>query len=252
MHVLSLASTPLPAMRLRPRTAPLCSAAKLNRTTLHTHPASRGKIVEWYLEELGGAAALDVDVVTVDMSAQEHLEPAFLAVSPFGKLPALSDSSGLSIFESGALLLHLHDRFKSPSPSPDERSRTCPAADRGCASTRAAPQATGSVSCTGRRRSSRRRSRRLGLYSSWSLAHGRRCSRRLHARLPRCRRLGPVRQQYAGQWVVPGAVPGEGNAAAHGWLGGDPQLLSFSGVERLWSRGRCSGWTPAVPPLHVS
>jgi hypothetical protein len=167
-------ASPLPFLAHAPRCRRAGSAAPPRRAhgggaraalTLWTHPASRGKIVEWcaparntqrahnrrhhdperacaasppsvlcrprgtrYLEELGGAESLGVEVRTVDMAAGEHKSAAFLKarahvhtgavgcalrcrclacarahacpltrappraqVNPFGKLPALSD-----------------------------------------------------------------------------------------------------------------------------------------------------------------
>jgi len=80
--------------------------------------------------ELGGADALELELRTVDMSVGEHKQAAFLQVgkgalvcctfcaeqafqvNPFGKLPALSDGV-THVFESGACLLYLHDRFEA-------------------------------------------------------------------------------------------------------------------------------------------
>lgn len=100
-----------------------CASAQL---TLYTHPASRGKIVEWYVEELGGCEKLGLRVETVSLEAREQLAPAFLSRFPFGKLPALTVHGGageedVHLFESGALLLYLHDRFAASSVA--ERGR---------------------------------------------------------------------------------------------------------------------------------
>ncbi|EFJ50231.1 hypothetical protein VOLCADRAFT_120670 [Volvox carteri f. nagariensis] len=73
---------------------------------LYTNPGSRGKIAEWYLAELN----VPHELVPVDMRRGEHKTPAFLAINPFGKVPALLDGD-LPLFESGAILLHLANKY---------------------------------------------------------------------------------------------------------------------------------------------
>lgn len=68
------------------------------------------------LEELG----LDYETQWVNIGKGDQHEPAFLAVNPNGKIPALQDD-GLTVFESGAILIHLaekHGRFLPPSGQP--------------------------------------------------------------------------------------------------------------------------------------
>ncbi|GLC42185.1 hypothetical protein PLESTB_000639900 [Pleodorina starrii] len=89
-------------------------------TKLYSNPASRGRIIEWYLHELGVAG--DVEVVNLDMrEKREHKSDWFKQVNPFGKLPALEDGD-LKLFESGAILLYLADKYGKLS-SPQERAR---------------------------------------------------------------------------------------------------------------------------------
>jgi len=71
---------------------------------------SRVSIPRWYAEEKG----IPYTWVQLDGQAGEHRQPPFLALNPFGKMPALVDDgfSGpdgqpLRLFESGAILLHL-------------------------------------------------------------------------------------------------------------------------------------------------
>jgi glutathione S-transferase len=66
----------------------------------------------WYLEEKG----IPYTWHQLAMETGEHREPDFLAINPFGKVPALVDSAfqspaggPLVLFESGAILLHLAD-----------------------------------------------------------------------------------------------------------------------------------------------
>ncbi|KIT18232.1 glutathione S-transferase family protein [Jannaschia aquimarina] len=61
------------------------------------------------LEELG----VDYDLRAVDIGKGAQDDPAFRAISPNGKIPALVDGD-VTLFESGAILLHLavnHGRF---------------------------------------------------------------------------------------------------------------------------------------------
>jgi glutathione S-transferase len=67
-------------------------------------------MVVWYLKE----KAIPFDFQTLDMQAGEHRQESFLAINPFGKVPALVDDGfqgpaggPLALAESGAILLHL-------------------------------------------------------------------------------------------------------------------------------------------------
>ncbi len=81
----------------------------------------------WYLEEKG----IPYELVMLDLAAQGNRQPDFLAVNPFGKLPALEDDSvsgldgqPLKLFESGAILQHLEDHHSGEQRSAAERSLT--------------------------------------------------------------------------------------------------------------------------------
>jgi glutathione S-transferase len=66
---------------------------------------SRASIVHWYLEEL----QLPYEFIRLDMQAGEHHQPEFLAINPFGKVPAIVDGD-VKLFESGAILMYLADK----------------------------------------------------------------------------------------------------------------------------------------------
>ncbi|MFC3121514.1 glutathione S-transferase family protein [Agaribacter flavus] len=61
-------------------------------------------------------AGIEYRIHPIDISKGEQFEPRFLDISPNNKIPALIDGS-LSIFESGAILLYLAQKFKCFLPS---------------------------------------------------------------------------------------------------------------------------------------
>ena len=78
---------------------------------------SRASIVRWYLEEL----AIPYEYVLLDMSVGEHHQPDFLKINPFGKVPAITDGD-LALFESGAILLYLNQKYGSKELSIEQQS----------------------------------------------------------------------------------------------------------------------------------
>src|SRR3546814_4195965 len=72
------------------------------------------------LEETG----LAYEPHRIDISANESHDPAFLALNPNGKIPAIYDPNGpggrsLALFESGAILIYLAEKsgqFLSTDP----------------------------------------------------------------------------------------------------------------------------------------
>jgi GSH-dependent disulfide-bond oxidoreductase len=74
-------------------------------------PTPNGYKITIALEEL----ELPYRVVPVDISKGEQFAPAFLAISPNNRMPAIVDPEGpdgkpISIFESGAILLYLAEK----------------------------------------------------------------------------------------------------------------------------------------------
>ncbi|MBG1258158.1 glutathione S-transferase family protein [Nostoc commune] len=78
---------------------------------------SRASIVHWYLEEL----KVPYEFVKLDMQAGEHLKPEYLAINPVGKVPAIVDGD-FKLWESGAILLYLADKYSESTLSPEERA----------------------------------------------------------------------------------------------------------------------------------
>ncbi|MBI3757874.1 MAG: glutathione S-transferase family protein [Deltaproteobacteria bacterium] len=68
---------------------------------------------------------LQYEKVTVDITKGEQKKPEFLAVNPYGKVPALQDD-GLAIYESTIIMEYLNDKYPSPPllpTDPGQRAR---------------------------------------------------------------------------------------------------------------------------------
>lgn len=78
---------------------------------------SRASIIQWYLEEIG----LEYEFVLLDMEAKEHLQPSFLKLNPMGKVPVIVDEE-LTLWESGAILLYLAEKYGQEITSLAQRS----------------------------------------------------------------------------------------------------------------------------------
>ncbi len=86
-------------------------------------PTPNGWKISIMLEELG----VPYTVNYVNIGKGEQFEPAFLAISPNNRMPAIVDPEGpggepISVFESGAILLYLGRKFGKFYPA-DERAR---------------------------------------------------------------------------------------------------------------------------------
>jgi GST-like protein len=85
---------------------------------LFTAPTPNGRKVSIALEELG----VPYTVHAVDLKAGEQKQPAFLAINPNGRIPAIVDD-GFAVFESGAILIYLAEKFAALVPAtPQGRS----------------------------------------------------------------------------------------------------------------------------------
>ena len=89
--------------------------------TLHLYGGGRSRAVmpKWYMAE----QQIDYNLINLDMRARQHKEPDYLKINPFGKLPGLvDDSTGVSLFESGAILLYIAEHYGRESPSREDKA----------------------------------------------------------------------------------------------------------------------------------
>ena len=79
---------------------------------LYYHPSPNPAKIALFLEEAG----LPYEMVPVDTRKGDQFKPEFLEISPNNKIPAIVDPEGpegepISIFESGAILKYLAEKF---------------------------------------------------------------------------------------------------------------------------------------------
>ncbi|MEK7244949.1 MAG: glutathione binding-like protein [Pseudomonadota bacterium] len=91
---------------------------------LYTWTTPNGRKASVMLEELG----LAYEVHPIDIGANEQFQPWFLKIAPNNRIPAIMDRDGpdgkpLALFESGAILIYLAEKTKSPLLPPDARGR---------------------------------------------------------------------------------------------------------------------------------
>jgi glutathione S-transferase len=88
-----------------------------NELLLYTNPQSRGRIARWMLEEAGQPYRTEVLDYATTMKA-----PAYLAINPMGKVPALRHGD-VVVTETAAICAYLADAFPQARLAP-------PASDR--------------------------------------------------------------------------------------------------------------------------
>jgi glutathione S-transferase len=80
--------------------------------TLYTNPMSRGRIARWMLEEVGQPYRVEVLDYATSMKA-----PAYLAINPMGKVPALRHGD-VVVTEVAAICAYLADAFPQAKLAP--------------------------------------------------------------------------------------------------------------------------------------
>jgi glutathione S-transferase len=78
----------------------------------YTNPMSRGRIVRWMLEEVGKPYRTEILEYATTLKA-----PAYLAVNPMGKVPAIKHG-GTVVTEGGAICAYLADVFPDVGLAP--------------------------------------------------------------------------------------------------------------------------------------
>ena len=78
----------------------------------YTNPQSRGRTVRWMLEEVGQPYRLEVLGFAAEMKA-----PAYLAINPMGKVPALTHGDAV-VTEVAAICAYLADAFPQAHLAP--------------------------------------------------------------------------------------------------------------------------------------
>ena len=89
---------------------------------LYTWSTPNGRKASIMLEEVG----LPYEVHPINISKDEQFAPDFLKISPNNRIPAIVDrDTGMSLFESGAILIYLADKtgkFLAPEGEPRWRA----------------------------------------------------------------------------------------------------------------------------------
>ena len=83
----------------------------------YTNPMSRGRIARWMLEEVGAPYRTEVLDFGATMKA-----PAYLAVNPMGKVPAIRHGD-VVVTEAAAICAYLADAFPQAGLAPEPGSR---------------------------------------------------------------------------------------------------------------------------------
>jgi GST-like protein len=89
-------------------------------------PTPNGQKITMFLEEAG----LDYEIHPVDISAGDQFKPEFLAFSPNNRMPAIIDrdpadgGEPVTVFESGAILVHLAEKTGRFLPSEPRARKT--------------------------------------------------------------------------------------------------------------------------------
>ncbi|BDA71564.1 glutathione S-transferase N-terminal domain protein [Calothrix sp. PCC 7716] len=109
--------SPILAVPLTQNNVPSTSTNQ-TKLKLYGGAKTRTPMVQWYLEELG----IKYDYISLDISAGENRKPEYLAINPMGKVPAILDGN-LKLWESGAILLYLAEKYKNKPASIEESAQ---------------------------------------------------------------------------------------------------------------------------------
>jgi len=88
---------------------------------LYTWTTPNGRKASIALEELG----LPYTTHPIDIGKDEQFKPEFLRISPNNRIPAIVDrENGVSLMESGAILIYLADMNRQVVPEVRRRARS--------------------------------------------------------------------------------------------------------------------------------
>lgn len=93
---------------------------------LYSLNTPNGKKVNIILEELKALGLLDYDAFKINILDGEQFGSGFVAINPNAKIPALVDNTAdtpISVFESGAILLYLAQKYGKFLPKKSNRPR---------------------------------------------------------------------------------------------------------------------------------
>ena len=86
---------------------------------LFTSNTPNGKKITIMLEEIN----LNYKITIVNINKNEQFNPKFREISPFSKIPVITDhDSNINIFESGAILMYLGEKSGKFYPEKNKRS----------------------------------------------------------------------------------------------------------------------------------
>ncbi len=85
--------------------------------TIYHAPLTRSIRIIWLCEELG----IDYKIQPVDFSAEYRSTPEWRRMNPVGKVPVMTDGN-LKLFESGAMLQYILDRYGNGRLQPETGS----------------------------------------------------------------------------------------------------------------------------------
>src|ERR1700755_426879 len=88
-----------------------------NELVFYTNPRSRGRIARWMLEEVGQPYRTEILDFATTMKA-----PAYLAINPMGKVPALRHGD-IVVTETAAICAYLADGFPQATLAPPSGAR---------------------------------------------------------------------------------------------------------------------------------
>lgn len=87
---------------------------------LYTSKTPNGRKVSIMLEEL----AVPYEAIMVDLGKGDQFKPEFLAMNPNNKIPVIKDrDSGQVVFESGAIIIYLAEKYGRFLPAPGTSER---------------------------------------------------------------------------------------------------------------------------------